>query len=522
MPINSARRLGLGVVDVQLRDYQTRMVEEIQRAWQHGHRRVLGVLPTGGGKTEVAVALISAMASPTSRVLVVVERKVLCSQWWLRLRRRGIDHVGLIQGENSRGLSAAVLVATVQSLRARGMPENVSLVVIDESHIWHAMHDRVMAEAGSAFALGLTATPLREGLGLRFDVAVMGATMGDLIQRGDLVKPRYFAPATGSILDALGELPVRSGDYSLPLLSKLMRGKSIVGDVVGEWQRRASERSTIAFAVDKQHAQELVVQFLAVGVAARVLLDDTDDDERAGILLGFERGEINLICSVGVLSIGFDSPLASCVIMARPTLSTSLYIQQGGRVLRPFPGKADALVLDHAGNVEMHGRLEDFIPSTTLSVSQFQHSKQTRSRRATVWTCASCQAIVLSAESVCCECGAARERNSSVLALDGELREVGCSQARGQLSPTCADVQQFFAMARWHAEALGLPVGWAYFATLRRFKLSKNEARALLPPPWSPPRPIPPDEAAARWFRADFQRMCVIRRKVAKTAKAAG
>ncbi|KKK97615.1 hypothetical protein LCGC14_2650940, partial [marine sediment metagenome] len=47
------------------------------------------------------------------------------------------------------------------------------------------------------------------------------------------------------------------------------------------------------------------------------------------------------------------------IILARPTKSFGLYLQMAGRTLRPFPGKENALVLDHAGATYIHGFIHE-------------------------------------------------------------------------------------------------------------------------------------------------------------------
>ena len=49
----------------------------------------------------------------------------------------------------------------------------------------------------------------------------------------------------------------------------------------------------------------------------------------------FRNGEITVLSSVACLSIGFDAPAASCLVLARPTKSLTLHLQQIGRGLRP-------------------------------------------------------------------------------------------------------------------------------------------------------------------------------------------
>jgi superfamily II DNA or RNA helicase len=161
------------------------------------------------------------------------------------------------------------------------------------------------------------------------------------------------------VAKGLADVAVAStGDYKDAELSALMRKKTIIGDIVTHWQRKAENRPTIVFCVDRAHARDVAEDFAATGVPSGYIDMATPDDERAELFAAFRAGTIRVLCSVFVLAIGFDEPRASCVILARPTLSLSLHIQQLGRGLRPFEGKADCLVLDHACNVARHGRVE--------------------------------------------------------------------------------------------------------------------------------------------------------------------
>jgi DNA repair protein RadD len=500
---------------MKLRDYQQAMVDRIVAAWDRGDQRVLGVLPTGGGKTECALSLIVDSATPTSRALVVVDRKVLAHQWAARLRRHAPDAaVGILQAEATARTWAPILVATAQTVRARGVPEGVGLVVIDETHIWHRLHDHLLEATAGARVLGLTATPLRDGLGLRFDAMVVGATIRQLIAAGHLVRPRYFAPTPEAVTRALATVAVRAGDYAADQLSRAMRSKTILGDVVGEWQRRGQGRQTIAFCVDKTHAHDLAAEFVGVGVAAEVVVDDTADDDRARIFAAFERGDTRVLCSVGVLAVGFDSPVAGCAILARPTLSTGLYIQQGGRVLRPHPSKHDALILDHAGNVLRHGRLEDFEPPADLSQLDRAADRKARQAAPTGWICRHCHAVNDLGTAECVECGEPRRRQTAVVQLDADLVELGAAAATtAARGPTVDEICTFYRMALWHAQAHRISPGAAYFKTCSRFKLDPRGAgRTAVPLSWRSLEPLPPDAEAARWFRADFQRYLIARR----------
>jgi len=495
-----------------LRDYQARMVQAIRDAWASGIRRVLGVLPTGAGKTEVACDIVLADSTPERRTLIVVDRKTLCGQWVDRLYRHGAGHVGVLHANNTKGTCAPVLVGTAQTIRSRGVPSDVRLVVIDESHIWHETHDGVLAAVADAFVLGLTATPLRAGLGLRFDAVIIGATIRELIDRGYLVPARYWAPNHERMRAVLAQVALRAGDYAAGQLSRAMRGKAIIGDCVGTWQKRGEDRQTIAFCVDKQHARDLCAEFNAAGTVAAVIVDETKDDERAAIFAAFNDRATRVLCSVGVLSIGFDSPIASCAILARPTLSEALHIQQGGRVLRPAPDKRDALVLDHAGNTITHGLLEDFLPPTQLSDEDSKWSRAKRDDVADVWICRGCEAVNPRGEDICGECGKPRRRHSEVVIIDGELQRVEFGHGEPAPGPTVGRIRDEYRMLRWFAASKGLKDGWAYYAMQRRHHWTDQQGKHIVEWAWRNLPPLEPDAEVSRWLRADSQRAHFARR----------
>lgn len=494
--------------EFKLRPYQQRAVDAVNAKWTEGVRSLLLCMPTGAGKTETALALVLAAATPSNRVLIVVERKVLCSQWVERLKRHSSAWVGIMQGENTRALSATIIVATAQTLRRRGIPEGVGLIVIDESHIWHTAHDDVLEKCGDARVLGLTATPLREGLGLRFDDIVTATTIGELMDLGHLVRPRYYAPKASAIAAALEQVNLLGGDYANKPLSEVMRAKTIIGDVVGAWQKLGENRQSIAFCVDKAHAREMAEQFQLAGIAAESITDDTADEDRARLFADFESFKIRVLCSVGVLAVGFDSPIAACAILARPTLSLSLYIQQGGRVLRPHPGKQDCIVLDHAGNTLRHGKLEDFVPPDDLSLIDKGTDKKKRRDAPEAWVCRNCEAVNDLHDDCCAECGTPRYRQTQVLVVDGELVRVDADDPQKPAAPTLEGVREFYLSCAWFAQSKEFknPHGWAYHKTKDRFRLDDDKAKRVIEWGWRSLPTIPPSDETARWLRADWQR----------------
>jgi superfamily II DNA or RNA helicase len=104
---------------------------------------------------------------------------------------------------------------------------------------------------------------------------------------------------------------------------------------------------------------------------------------------------------VAVVSEGTDLPPVKCAILARPTKSLGLYLQQVGRILRPWQGLR-AVILDHAGCAREHGLPQD--------EREFSLESRPRQRRAAVAevsirVCDGCHAVLPARLRVCPECG---------------------------------------------------------------------------------------------------------------------
>jgi superfamily II DNA or RNA helicase len=167
-----------------------------------------------------------------------------------------------------------------------------------------------------------------------------------------------------------------------------------------------------------------------------------------------------------VVSEGFDIPAAGCAILLRPTQSLGLYLQQVGRVLRPAPGKAAAIVLDHVGNVHRHGWPDDCREWSL-------EDRPTRARSAgepalTVRTCPECFSAFKPAP-ICPACGAQSQPSPrEIQQRDGELQELerkAVTRERRQ----ARTLQDLIHVGQ--ARGMKNPVGWAkhvYFARQQR------------------------------------------------------
>ena len=490
-----------------LRPFQAQAIEDLRAGARAGHRRQVLAIPTGGGKTVVAAHIALAARDRGHRALFIVDRIELVSQAARTFNAMGLS-VGILRGEDTCfSESDDVIVASIQTIAKRRAPDWVRLVIIDECHILHKAHIRLMESWNALPFIGLSATPLRPGLGKHFTNLVRGPSVRELTEQGFLVPSHGFAPAADAIAQALSGVAVgntvNGKDYREKDLAATMNCKRLVGDIVSTWQEKAADRPTLCFAVDIAHSKSIAEDFAAAGVAVAHLDGHTPDHERQRLIGAFRAGDIRILTSVYVLGIGFDVPDASCLILARPTLSEMLHFQQLGRGIRTAPGKVDCLVLDHAGNTHKHGLPYHFeVPD--LDDGTAPERSKAKKKEPRMVSCSECGALMETGEVTCLACGMDRPRKrSAVVYLDGRLAEFGAVRAAQET----VDRRAWYLAMRWHCEQSGKSPGLAFHLFKSKFPGDK--------PPWAW-RDLPsvePTTEQARWIRNEMKRRSIAWRK---------
>jgi superfamily II DNA or RNA helicase len=114
--------------------------------------------------------------------------------------------------------------------------------------------------------IGLSATPMRKGMGRYFDTLVRGPCIPTLIETGYLVPAKAFAPNHAEMRELLRRVKVKAGYYSEKQLERALNQKIIIGDVVRSWKKPGENRQAIVFGVTMAHCRELADYFLAEGI----------------------------------------------------------------------------------------------------------------------------------------------------------------------------------------------------------------------------------------------------------------
>lgn len=222
-----------------------------------------------------------------------------------------------------------------------------------------------------ALHAGFTATLERGdgvGLGSVWDDVVYSRSPLWMMKHGFLVQPRAFTGDVGG-LDLKG-VKRSGGDYQAADLGRALEESEVAAHLPAAWGEHAEGRPTIAFTPTVATAHAVAESFRGAGITAAVVSGETPREERQGIFEDFRLGRVKILSNCMVLTEGFDSPAASCAIIARPTRSRSLYIQMVGRVLRPWPGKTDAVILNVAGGGGKISTLVDLSPGEIAEVKE--------------------------------------------------------------------------------------------------------------------------------------------------------
>ena len=387
------------MMSVSLRPYQDDSIEQIRGAIRRGKRRVLLVVPTGGGKTLTAASMISSALARGKRSQFVAHRKELIDQTVNSFTRLGITSIGVVRsGDKRRDSSQPIQISSIQTLANRTQPD-FDLVFIDEAHRSSAQSyvTHIFERHAKAVIIGLTATPIRgdgKPLGAQFDELVVGAKYSQLIADGFLCEPRGYSTP---LLPDLSTVRTTAGEYNQKDLEEAVNRGALIGDLYTQWAKHPPAR-TVAFAVSVAHSQAIVARFREAGVRAEHLDGTTPEAEREAILARLASGETTLVSNVGVLCEGWDLPACKRLILARPTKSRGLYMQMAGRILRPYEGETP-IIIDHGGNWDRFGAPHRDYP-WSLTAKQSDRTGIAPSR-----VCPECMAHILASYTICPLCG---------------------------------------------------------------------------------------------------------------------
>jgi DNA repair protein RadD len=426
-----------------LREYQQRTIDQLY-AWFEagGCGNPCLVLPTGSGKSHIVAALCKDALQnwPETRVLMLTHVKELITQNAEKMRQHwpgapmGIYSASI----GRRELGEPITFAGIQSVRSKARElGHIDLVIIDECHLvnhkdeggYRGLLEQLKAINPAIRVVGLTATPYRLGHGLitdkpaLFDALIEPVSIEELIFKGYLSTLR--SKVTKAKLDVTG-VHKRGGEFIESELQAAVDTDDKNQAVVQEVMALAGDRKAwLFFCAGVKHAEHIAEALRQQGVTAACVTGDTPKKQRDEMIADFKAGKLQALTNANVLTTGFDYPDIDLVVMLRPTMSASLYVQMAGRGMRVKSHTDHCLVLDFAGVVETHGPITNVQPP--------KKSASDGEGEAPVKVCDACGELVHISAMTCPACGAAFPepvkkamvlRNDDIMGLEGKELEV--------------------------------------------------------------------------------------------------
>ena len=463
------------MTDIKLRPYQQRFIADVRSEFRSGFKRVVGVAPCGAGKTIMTGWMIRESLNRGKRSIFFVHRHELIEQTSKTFTNLDIPH-GIIAAGVPMNLNLPVQIAAVQTLARRidTIPTPDFLICDECHHILADTYKKVLDAFPHAFLLGVTATPQRMG-GITlcdvFQSMVESLSVTQLIKLGNLTHFNYFAP---QVAVDLNNVRVEFGDFNNDDLARVMSQKKIIGGIVDNYLKFANDKSAICYCVNVKHSKTVADAFNKAGIRAAHVDGDTSKSLRSQIVNDFRNGNIKVLCNAELFGEGFDVPHCQAVILARPTKSLTLHVQQSMRAMRPDPNDLNkvAVIIDHVQNYLRHGLPTD-VHNWSLEPNEREESKL-KPR-----LCPQCNNVVSHNVRTCPHCGyqfPREERGGIIDFQHGELVNITQSYSKTDLHNTFSgDVENLNSahsnLGNRISHAFTKPEEFLSVATARNYKI---------------------------------------------------
>lgn len=442
----------------ELRPYQSELAKQVYNCWDSGYKAPCIVLPCGGGKSVIIAEIAKQFTEQNKNVLFLVHRKELCEQiantfvqWRVKMK---YCKIGMVQ-------------TVCKRLDKIARP---SLIITDENHHSKAASYRKIYEYFSDVPrVGVTATPVRlDGSGLKDvnDKLIIGVTAKWLIENKCLAPYDYYAPP---LKMQKQKFRIRNGDYVTKDILDFYDKPKIYGDIVNHYKKFANGKQAIAYCAAITQSEKLCGEFESNGIKAAHIDAKTPKDKRSRIIEDFRKGDIKILSNVDLISEGFDVPDCEVSILARPTKSLTLYIQQSMRCMRYKPDKR-AIIIDHTDNWERFG-----LPDDDREWTLEGRKKRESSGEAPVKTCLNCFAVIPASSRVCPHCkNVFEQKQKGQKEVKADLIKVTPEmilkrKVSTYLTPSdCQNMRELQEYARQK----GYKPGWAYYQAKARGMLN--------------------------------------------------
>lgn len=467
---------------MELREYQVEAISKLRDEMKN-HKHVILQAACGAGKTIISAEIARLSIKKGKKVLFLVNRRDLIRQTVEKYEAFGLNPGVIMAGEESilgRPIQCASLQTLVRRLKKGDeFFHDADLVIYDECQSSNApTYKEILGLYADRYVLGLSATPMGAGgtgLGGYYEKIIKCIPMQELISNGYLVPAVHYAPSKPDLKGC----KITANDWNSKDLGKRTDKPKLIGDILENWLKIASDRKTIIFAVNVKHSKHIRDKFAKKGINIAHIDADTKDEDRERIYDDFQHGDLQIITNVGVACEGSDLPICACICVARPTRILARWIQMAGRGARIYPGKENYLLLDFAGCIEAHGFVDDEIAWNLNAKAPAAKKAVVRKRDKKIMTCNMCKHAFVG--NKCPECGTKiKDYGKKIEALEADL-EVA-KRDKPKIKPaTTAEKKQWYAMLEYERKIRGYQPGWTAHKYKTKFGCWPKNMKSLPP-----------------------------------------
>jgi len=355
---------------------QKRVLGKLKETRENGNKKGLVISATGTGKTYLAAMDIKQFFKIYSntenklfekpkisniKFLFIAHREELLENAinvFSKIIKIDKNEFGRIYG-GLKEIDKSIIFASIQSLRNcynEFKPSFFDYIIVDEFH--HSMSDsylKTLSYFQSKFLLGLTATPKRmdgkDILSLCDYNVVDEIGIKEALEE-DLIVPFHYFGVNDYMIN-YDNIPYKNGKYNEKVLLEnllLNTRTDYIVEKINKFGFDGDKLSAVAFCQNIEHAFFMKEEFTNKGYKSAVITANTSSNERSEILDKFKNKKIEILCVVDILNEGIDIPTINLLLFLRPTMSSTIFIQQIGRGLRKAKNKDFVTIIDFIGN----------------------------------------------------------------------------------------------------------------------------------------------------------------------------
>ena len=443
---------------MELRDYQINQIEKVKVALAK-HKKIGLQLPTGAGKTEIAMEICKKLVKNQKQVVFAISSIDLIDQTYRRFSKIFPESILSVirANDNRRRKFAYIHILSIDTyIRRESFPEleKVSFFMIDEAHECVApKYQKLIKDFEGKHFLGLSATFQKVGNKYHsfWDGFVATIDGNFLFEKDYLPFLRIMSP---DLKYDLKGVRTSGGDHNLKDVYDKMNEKAVYSDFVENFKKFGEKYPSICFCINIEYANKIHDQLLRIGFQDSIIYhSDLSSMEiinaKNKIKSLTKLGLPFCIVSVDKVSKGFDLPELRTAFMLRPTKSIVKYRQQVGRLTR---GVKDVLLIDMTLNTQKFGHPYDFI-------SPQKTGKEKAVGKTALKRCPQCFTLMPIREKVCI-CGFVFKGslNRSIVEINANLTEFS---PRKKISKG-ESVNNYFKQTKYIAYKFNKGKLWSY------------------------------------------------------------